>query len=93
MYNFEVEDFHTYYVGDSGVLVHNMCNTSKIGKQIGNAPRSNQAQNKQFDSIIKSLKLNKQQARMLHDIITGQGYSRDEIMDIAIDLFGKRRWR
>ena len=93
MYNFEVEDFHTYYVGDSGVLVHNMCNTSKIGKQICNAPRSNQAQNKQFDSIIKSLKLNKQQARMLHDIITGQGYSRDEIMDIAIDLFGKRRWR
>ena len=25
VYNFEVEDFHTYYVGDSGVLVHNMC--------------------------------------------------------------------
>ncbi len=26
VYNFEVEDFHTYYVGDSnGVLVHNSC--------------------------------------------------------------------
>ena len=24
VYNFEVEDFHTYYVGD-GVLVHNSC--------------------------------------------------------------------
>ena len=24
VYNFEVEDFHTYYVGD-GVLVHNAC--------------------------------------------------------------------
>ena len=24
-YNFEVEDFHTYYVGESGVLVHNIC--------------------------------------------------------------------
>ena len=24
-YNFEVEDWHTYYVADSGVLVHNMC--------------------------------------------------------------------
>lgn len=23
VYNFEVEDFHTYYVGSSGVLVHN----------------------------------------------------------------------
>lgn len=26
VYNFEVEDFHTYYVGDSSVLVHNTCN-------------------------------------------------------------------
>ena len=25
VYNFEVEDFHTYYVGDSAVLVHNVC--------------------------------------------------------------------
>lgn len=24
-YNFEVEDFHTYYVSDSNVLVHNLC--------------------------------------------------------------------
>ena len=23
VYNFEVEDFHTYYVGDTSVLVHN----------------------------------------------------------------------
>ena len=26
VYNFEVRDFHTYFVGESGVLVHNMCN-------------------------------------------------------------------
>ncbi len=25
VYNFVVEDFHTYYVGDSSVLVHNLC--------------------------------------------------------------------
>ena len=24
-YNFEVEDFHTYYVGNNGILVHNKC--------------------------------------------------------------------
>ena len=24
-YNFEVQDFHTYYVGESAVLVHNVC--------------------------------------------------------------------
>ena len=27
-YNFEVEDFHTYYVGDTYVLVHNQCGDS-----------------------------------------------------------------
>ena len=26
MYNFEVADWHTYYVGNIGVLVHNDCN-------------------------------------------------------------------
>ena len=26
-YNFEVEDFHTYFVSDSNVLVHNRCGT------------------------------------------------------------------
>ena len=31
VYNFEVEDFHTYYVGD-GVLVHNSCNHGKEWK-------------------------------------------------------------
>lgn len=25
VYNFEVEDFHTYYVSNSSILVHNMC--------------------------------------------------------------------
>ena len=25
VYNFQVEDYHTYYVGNSGVLVHNSC--------------------------------------------------------------------
>lgn len=25
VYNFEVEDFHTYFVGESSVLVHNKC--------------------------------------------------------------------
>lgn len=31
VYNFEVEDFHTYYVGESSVLVHNKgCDLQKI---------------------------------------------------------------
>ena len=31
VYNFEVEDFHTYYVGSDSVLVHNKC-VAKSGK-------------------------------------------------------------
>ncbi len=29
VYNFEVEDFHTYYVSDSAILVHNTCGQQK----------------------------------------------------------------
>ena len=29
VYNFEVEDFHTYYVGTDSVLVHNVCRAAK----------------------------------------------------------------
>ena len=31
-YNFEVEGFHTYYVGDDSILVHNMCAKQKNQK-------------------------------------------------------------
>ena len=35
VYNFEVEDFHTYYVGEDSVLVHNTCaNPSKANSKI-----------------------------------------------------------
>ena len=30
VYNFQVEDYHTYYVTDIGVLVHNMCKPKRI---------------------------------------------------------------
>ena len=29
VYNFEVEDYHTYFVGDSAVFVHNACSDTK----------------------------------------------------------------
>ena len=29
VYNFEVEDFHTYYVGESSILVHNICDVAR----------------------------------------------------------------
>ncbi|MDF2588010.1 MAG: hypothetical protein K0S41_1851 [Anaerocolumna sp.] len=63
--------------------------TERVGKQKGNAPRDNQKQNEQTDKIAKELGLTKEQSRQLHDYITGQGYSYNEILDIAKDLFGK----
>ncbi|MFX0549461.1 hypothetical protein ACOAKC_08990 [Hathewaya histolytica] len=58
-----------------------------MGRIKGNAPRSNQAQNKQFRSIVKEFKLDKEEQRLLHDSITGQGYDYQEIRDEAIYLF------
>ena len=89
VYNFEVEDFHTYYAGsEDGVLVHNDCGNKR---QIGKTPRNNQAQNKQFNSIVKEYGLFKSEARRLHDVITKQGYGRDEIIDELISLFPDKR--
>ena len=30
VYNFEVQDYHTYYVGENSVLVHNLCETDDV---------------------------------------------------------------
>ena len=35
VYNFEVQDFHTYYVGENSVLVHNNCVPNPNGKKGG----------------------------------------------------------
>lgn len=39
VYNFEVEDFHTYFVGESSVLVHNDC-ASPNGRNGGEAHKA-----------------------------------------------------
>ena len=48
-YNFEVEDFHTYYVGESGILVHNVCENAamRAAKRSENIPM-----NQKPDKII-----------------------------------------
>ena len=35
VYNFQVADFHTYYVADSGVLVHNRCGGESLATRRG----------------------------------------------------------
>ena len=44
VYNFEVEDFHTYFVGESGILVHN-------GKKCTSTNNSNSTQNNEYDIV------------------------------------------
>lgn len=63
--------------------------SERVGKQNGNAPRDNKKQNKQVRDIGKKLDLNKEQLRELHDAISGQGYSYQEILDLAKDMFEK----
>lgn len=89
VYNFEVEGFHTYFVSDINVLVHNRCDQTFIDKQKKGTPNNNKAQNKQFNDVVKKLKLNKKQRRQLHDEISHQGYSYQEILEEAKNMFGK----
>ena len=35
VYNFAVEDYHTYFVGENEVLVHNNCELAKVGDDFG----------------------------------------------------------
>ncbi|NLZ74117.1 MAG: hypothetical protein GX905_09965, partial [Bacteroidales bacterium] len=53
----------------------------------GNAPRSNKAQNEQTRAVAVKLNLSKNEARQLHDAIHDQGYSYQEILQIAKDMF------
>ena len=50
-------------------------------------PDNNQAQNKQFRDIVVELGLTKDQARQLHEEITGQDMSYGEIRVRAIEIF------
>ncbi len=57
----------------------------KIGKQRGNAPGNNKAQNKQFRDATKGL--SPKQQRMVHDRITKKGLGYHEIKAIIDELF------
>lgn len=61
--------------------------SEQVGRQTGKTPRNNQAQNEQVDAVVKILKLNKKQRRLLHDEISGEGYGYQEILEIVKDMF------
>nr|WP_223964893.1 hypothetical protein [Burkholderia diffusa] len=51
-------------------------------------PGNNQAQNRQFKAVVKMMELNKRQARLLHEEISGEGLGYREILERAQDMFG-----
>ncbi|WP_175976716.1 hypothetical protein [Burkholderia sp. BCC1047] len=51
-------------------------------------PGNNQVQNKQFKAVVKVIGLNKRQARLLHEEISGEGLGYHEILERAQDMFG-----
>lgn len=98
VYNLEIEGLHTYFVA-GGVLVHNGCgddywddespHNERVGRSQGSAPRDNKKQNKQIKEIAKKLGLDNNELEILHDIISHQGYSFGEILELAKEYFGK----
>ena len=48
VYNFEVEGFHTYFVGDTSVLVHNTCSLRSASSGHGNSGFSTRKQHGYF---------------------------------------------
>ena len=58
-------------------------------KRHGDTPQNNQAQNKDFKYVADKYGLNKAQRRILHGEITGQGFGKKAIEQIAKELFGK----
>ena len=73
-YNFEVEDFHTYYVSDSNVLVHNSCS---IGKEFNEDQKA-------FIDIIKEN--GKDQALSMDDAKTLVMWGKEYNMNVRIDM-------
>lgn len=51
-------------------------------------PGNNQAQNKQFRAVVKALGLSPDQARRLHDEISGEGLGYHEMLERGQDMFG-----
>ncbi len=48
VYNFQVEDYHTYYISQLGILVHNLCKTTGSG-------HGNDTHKKRIDAKIDTL--------------------------------------
>lgn len=93
-YNFEVEDFHTYYVGDQEFLVHNKCDKLKTNKEASEAAESLGYKKVHGESHGKAIFKNPKASRELRyitpdvDSHSGGIWKAAEKID---DLFSKNR--
>ncbi len=79
VYNFEVEDFHTYYVGNADVLVHNKCKVQVaekleyiFGNATGNKHNINRSQ-----GLLRQV-----QSIGINDTPNGRQYMFEQLMEI-----------
>jgi len=89
VYYFHVAELETYAVGRNSCLVHNM-NGEEFWEESFEkmAGGDNQAANRAFWNIANDLGLDNEEAEILHEMISGQNYTLEEIRDIAISFFG-----
>ena len=79
-YNFEVEGFHTYYVGNTSVLVHNKCKTDikqieDVAKKFNMDAKTRRA----FGDYVESLK---------HGVPNNHNFTFKELIEIAKEFLG-----
>ena len=76
VYNFEVEDYHTYYVSEAGVLVHNNCGDTGTYNQLKNA---NKGSGNEVHHIIEKRfvsKTNYSSAGQMQSVVLTKGQHR-----------------
>ena len=82
VYNFQVEDYHTYYVSDAGVLVHNNC--GREGGGHGVAEHIKRIENK-MDELCESGKYKMVYGNRSLKTAGLKGSQRPDIIAIGID--------
>ena len=81
VYNFEVEDFHTYHVGSASVLVHNKCNNECLSPEnrVGTgSPKNNGTPNGTFTKVTDS-----------GEVYSFTRYNADSQPVVRIDFMGR----
>lgn len=64
-------------------------NREKMGRAKGNMSANREVQEEQIKSLCTKYKLGKDQKRIVHDLVSGQGYGYHEIEQLIKDYFNK----